>query len=174
MDQEKINAYAKKLVPHLAIEANAMILLANLFGLKNQKQTGDYTNDSHAESKYISNSVAVIHGNSLVAAHYREMTGESFSREKYFIFPIYNKMLLYTIKNLSGNDRRIKLQKINPNELHAFVFYGSGYANVKLQEIESHKDIKKLQDNLRQKIDVLDEKIELITLLKNKLQSLEE
>lgn len=132
VEQSEIDNYAENLAPRLSVEGHAMLTVASLLGMK-RISDGITTDPDEA----LVGGVIVIHGNSLVGAYYREISGNDFSRDTYFIFPVYKAKLQQTLEKLSGKTAKVVLPKYNKNKLCACVFYGSGFGMTEIPEDHS-------------------------------------
>jgi len=129
MEQSEIDDYALDMAPRLSVESHAMLTVASLLGMKKLRD-GVITDPDDA----IVGGLLVIHGNSLVGAHYREISGSDFGRDTYFIFPVYKSKMHLTIQKLAGKNTKVLFPEYDKNKLRACIFYGSGYSVVEIPE----------------------------------------
>lgn len=132
MKQSEIDDYAKNMAPRLSVEGHAMLTVASLLGMK-RISDGAILDPDEA----LVGGLVVIHGNSLVGAYYREISGNDFFRDTYFIFPVYKAKLQQTLEKLAGKVAKVVFPKYDKNKLSACVFYGSGYSMTEIPEDHS-------------------------------------
>lgn len=132
MKQSEIDNYAKNMAPKLSVEGHAMLTVASLLGMK-RISDGAILDPDEA----LVGGLVVIHGNSLVGAYYREISGNDFWRDTYFIFPVYKAKLQQTLEKLAGKVAKVVFPKYDKNKLCACVFYGSGFSMTEIPEDHS-------------------------------------
>ena len=162
MDQSDIDAYAERLAPTLSVEAHAMLTVASLIGMQKINR-GEIQNVEEA----LVGGVLVIHGNSLVAAHYREISDKPFERDTYFIFPVFKSQLQETIQKLAGKNANVQFPEYEKNKLYACVFYGSGYSIVQIPEDKTPEGMSKLANLIGEKLASLPDGAELMEIFSN-------
>lgn len=159
MDQSEIDEYAKRLAPSLSAEAYALLAVASLIGMKKMKD-GLIDNVDDA----LVGGILVIHGNSLVAAHYREISDKSFGRDTYFLFPVLKSQLHDTIRKLSGVKNKTHFPEYRKGVLNACIFYGSGQSIVELKEDKSPEGMSKTATLIGEKLAGLQDGPELMRM----------
>jgi len=162
VEQKEIDDYAHRLAPTLSAEAHAMLTVASLVGMQRMKK-GEITNMEDA----MVGGILVIHGNSLLAAHYRELSDKSFDRSTYFIFPVFKSQLQDTLNKLAGKNAKVKFPPYNGKKLYACVFYGSGYSIVEIPEDGSPEAVGKMANLIAEKLAAMPDGGELMELFSN-------
>ena len=132
LKQSEIDDYAKNMAPRLSVEGHAILTVASLLGMK-RISDGAILDPDEA----LVGGLVVIHGNSLVGAYYREISGNDFWRDTYFIFPVYKAKLQQTLEKLAGKVAKVVFPKYDKNKLRACVFYGSGFSMTEIPEDHS-------------------------------------
>jgi hypothetical protein len=132
LKQSEIDDYAKNMAPRLSVEGHAILTMASLLGMK-RISDGAILDPDEA----LVGGLVVIHGNSLVGAYYREISGNDFWRDTYFIFPVYKAKLQQTLEKLAGKVAKVVFPKYDKNKLCACVFYGSGFSMTEIPEDHS-------------------------------------
>jgi hypothetical protein len=132
LKQSEIDDYATNMAPRLSVEGHAILTVASLLGMK-RISDGAILDPDEA----LVGGLVVIHGNSLVGAYYREISGNDFWRDTYFIFPVYKAKLQQTLEKLAGKVAKVIFPKYDKNKLCACVFYGSGFSMTEIPEDHS-------------------------------------
>ena len=132
LKQSDIDDYATNMAPRLSVEGHAILTVASLLGMK-RISDGAILDPDEA----LVGGLVVIHGNSLVGAYYREISGNDFWRDTYFIFPVYKAKLQQTLEKLAGKVAKVVFPKYDKNKLCACVFYGSGFSMTEIPEDHS-------------------------------------
>lgn len=159
MEQEEIDAYARRLAPTLSAEAHAMLTVASLIGMQRFRK-GEIKEVEEA----LVGGILVIHGNSLVGAHYRELSDKPFDRNTYFLFPVFKNQLQDTVQKLAGKKSKVSFPEYEKNKLYACVFYGSGCSIVQIPEDRTPEGMSKMANMIGDKLAALPDGAELMEI----------
>lgn len=160
MTQEVIEEYGDRIVREVSVEAHAMLTVGTLIGIKLVKE-GTITTPEES----IIGGIILLSGNSLVAAHYREISGNDFKRSSYLLFPTTVGMLKSSVQSLAGKNTVVNFPPFDPLKLYAYIFYGNGFTIKEIPFYNSVEKISEMASLVAKKIHMLPASKELEELL---------
>lgn len=136
-DIESMDAFAERVLGEIRVEATAQVMVCMLMSIKAVKEKS-MTVD---EAKF--GGLIVISGNSLIAAKYREVTGQSFASDAYLVFPIFKHRREEILQTLVGK-QKFNFIEMDDDKINVFLFYRGDHCHRTLEpliENEVNKDL---------------------------------
>lgn len=142
---ESMDAFAERVLGEIRVEATAQVMVCMLMSIKAVKEKS-LTAD---EAKF--GGLIVISGNSLIAAKYREVTGQSFSSEAYLVFPIFKHRREEVLQTLIGK-QKFDFPEIDEDKINVFMFYRGDHCHRTIEPIIGNEVDKDLINLVTKKI----------------------
>jgi hypothetical protein len=159
--QEDIDEYGKKIVLATSSELHAINVITNLMALRHVQEK----NDVESPEEIQVGGILLVSGNSLVAAHFREVTGHDFDRDSHLIFPVTRTDLEKSVRSLAGPKTEVAFPAHNPAKLYAYVFYANGVTTQEVPLKNTLSEVNEISSIIAKKIHELSNGKEIEELL---------
>jgi hypothetical protein len=160
MDEEieTLEEFSNRVVEEIRLEATAQVMVCMLMAMKAVK---DKTLTAE-EAKF--GGLIVISGNSLIAAKYREISGQSFDFGAYLVFPVFKHKRNEILQTLLGK-QKFDFTETDDDKINVFIFYRGNHCHKLVEPVTSDEHNKDLINMITRKIMRLKDSKELSLIL---------
>lgn len=155
---ETLDDFSERVVKEIRLEATAQVMVCMLMAMKAVK---DQTLTVE-EAKF--GGLILISGNSLVAAKYREMSGQSFDFEAYLVFPVFKHKRNEILQTLIGK-QKFDFKDTDDDGINVFIFYRGDHCHKLVDPVTDNENNKDLINMIIRKIMRLKDSKELSSIL---------
>lgn len=155
---ETIDEFADRVTEEIKLEATAQVMVCMLMAIKSVK---DQTLTVE-EAKF--GGLIVISGNSLIAAKYREVSGQSFDFGAYLVFPVFKHKRDEILQTLLGK-QKFDFTETQDDKINVFIFYRGNHCHRMIEPVTDSTNNKDLVNMITRKIMRLKDSKELSLIL---------